>query len=117
MDKFLEALNKILETCISAFGTNFTIFLIFAVPLGFFGYKIYTDWRKRKEVDATIQAKDETIQILAEQNRQLRVIELTHLGWSAKAIDKVIMKNTPKDAIEAREMLENSKPTKPKITS
>jgi uncharacterized membrane protein (DUF106 family) len=109
VDKALEALNKLLQTCIQFFGVNFTVFLIFAIPIGFFLYKIYTDWVKRNEINATIKAKDETIQVLAEQNRQLRVIELKHLGWSDEAIDRVVMKNTPKDAIEARKLLQGEK--------
>lgn len=109
MDKLFEALDKILRTCIEYFGVNLTLFIIFAAPILLFLWRVYTDWVKRNEINATIKAKDETIQVLAEQNRQLRVIELKHLGWNDKAIDAVVMKNTPKDAIEAREMLQNSK--------
>ncbi|MCD9189268.1 MAG: hypothetical protein LUM44_22820 [Pyrinomonadaceae bacterium] len=114
MDKVLEALDKLLRTCIEFFGVNLTIFFIFAIPILLFLYRIYTDWVKRNEVDAAIKAKDETIQVLAEHNRELRVLHLTQLGWDSASIEAVVMKNTPKDAIEAREMLQKSKPKKGK---
>ena len=117
MDKLLETLDKLIRTCIEFFGVNWTIFFIFAVPICAFLWKLYTDYVKRHEINETIKAKDETIQVLAEQNRQLRVIELKHLGWSDKAIESVVMKNTPKDAIEARELLQNSKPKTKSKTS
>lgn len=109
MKEILEAVDKLLRTCLEQFGVNTTLFLIFSVAIGLFLWRIYNDWRKGKEINAAIKAKDETIQVLAEHNREFRVIDLKARGWSDEMIDAVVLKNTPKDAIEAREMLQNSK--------
>lgn len=117
MDKIFQAINELLKTCVELLGYNLTVVLIFLVPSLLFLYKVYNDWTKRREVNLAIKAKDETIQVLAEQNRQFRVIELKEKGWNDDAINNVVMKNTPKDAVEARKMLQESKPGKVKKTS
>jgi len=107
VDKILEALERLLRICIEFFGPNVTLALIFLVPFGLFAFRFYTDWRKRQEVNEALKAKDETIQTLAELIRQYRVIELRQQGWSEEAIERIVLRNTPKDAIEARKLLED----------
>jgi SpoVK/Ycf46/Vps4 family AAA+-type ATPase len=105
----LEALAKILEILFKYLSPNMVLALIILIPVFLLIYKIYSDWVKRHEINETIKAKDETIQILNEHNRQLRVLELKLRGWSEADIDAVVMKQTPKNPIEARDMLERSK--------
>lgn len=109
MDKILEALDKLLRTCLEFFGPNITVLLIIVVPLGLFLWRWYSDRVKRQETRDALDAKEQTIQILADEVRHLRVIHLKNLGWTDEAIEAVIMKNTPKDAVEARKLLEDEK--------
>ncbi len=109
MKEAIEALTKLLELLFKYFSPDTVVLLIFGGLILLFGYKIYTDWNKRNEVNSTIKSKDETIQILNEQNRQLRVIELQSRGWSIDDIEAVVMKETPKDPIEARELVRKGK--------
>jgi predicted membrane protein len=118
LKEVLEVLVKLLELLFKYFNPTVVLVLIVAIPLVFFAYKIYTDWIKRKETNEVIKAKDETIQILNEQNRQLRVIQLKNQGWDDDAIEAVVMKEMPKNPIEAREMVKKSKrENKPKASN
>jgi hypothetical protein len=117
LKEVLEALTKLLELLFKYLSPNTVLILILVIPILLFLYKIYTDWVKRNETNSTIKAKDETIQILNEQNRQLRVIQLKQLGWSDDAIEAVVMKEMPKNVMEAREMVKkNKQPSKPKAS-
>ncbi len=109
MKEVLEALTKLLELLFKYFSPNTVLALFIVIPFLLFLYKIYTDWAKRNETNETIKAKEQTIQILNEQNRQLRVIQLKQLGWNDDAIEAVVMKEMPKNVIEAREMVRKSK--------
>jgi len=106
MDKILEAINKILQTLLTSFGPGWALLIVFlACVLGFL-YKFYGDWVKRNETNHIVRAKDETIQLLAQDNRDLRVILFKYLGWSDEAVKNIVLENIPKDAIEARKLLE-----------
>lgn len=108
-DKIIEAANGLLQTLLNAFGAGGTVALVIVIALLLFGYKVYTDWRKNKEPNQAIAAKDESIQLLASENRTLRAINLKLQGMSEDFIDKVILKGIPKDPIEARNMLEGER--------
>jgi hypothetical protein len=115
LKEILDAVDKLLRTCLEFFGVNLTVWIIIGTVAFFALWRVYSDWAKRKEVNSTVAAKDHTIQILAEQNRQLRVIQLKNDGWALKDIENFVLKAIPKDPIEAREMLQKSKrgPKKP----
>jgi hypothetical protein len=108
VEKTIESLEKLLRTCIEFFGPNLTLLLVFLIPLCFFAYRLYTDWVKRTEIDKVVAAKDETIQVMAQQNRDLRVQEFVRLGWTPDQIEAVVLKNSPKNALEARELFEST---------
>ena len=117
MEKLITAIQNLIKTLVELFGVTTTIWLVVGTVIVLIAWKIYTDIRKRQEVDKALQAKDYTIQLLAEQNREFRVTILKQQGWDDASIDKFILKNTPENPIEARKMLEEKQPAKKKKTS
>lgn len=105
-DKALEAINALLNTLFAQLGPFGTMGLLLLIALLFFGWRVYSDYRKDSEINKALAAKDETIQMMAEHHRELRVIHLKLQGWSDDAIERFILKSTPKNPIEARKMLE-----------
>jgi len=74
-------------------GAPTTTGLIFAVPVAFVAWQVWSSIRKDRKADAAIAAKEETIQRMADENRLLRIrLAQREWAWTAEEIDAYIIK-------------------------
>lgn len=71
--------------------------------------RLYIDHTKEKETNAALDEKERTIQRLAQDNRELRIVNLKVQGWSVDEIDRFVIRNEFKNPAEARGQLESTK--------
>ncbi len=106
--QIIDAISNLIQVLIDSFGkvpTIVGILLFLGVAIG---WRIYTDWRRDKMINALVAEKDKTIQRLAESERQFRVLFFKEqLGWSDEQVDLFVMKNEFQNTPEARRSLEN----------
>lgn len=75
------------------------------------GWKIYNLRRKDREVNLALKEKDRTIQRLAEQERNFRILFFKEKGgWTDEQIKQFVMKNEFEDVPSARKELEGEQP-------
>jgi len=109
LPEFLRAIEGLLQILLSSFGPWGTIVLITLAVLASFGFRVYNDRRRDKEIDALIEEKDRTIQRLADSERMYRALFLRQqTDWTDDQIERFIMQNEFADPVEARESLEES---------
>jgi len=109
LPEFLRAIEGLLQILLSSFGPWGTIVLITLAVLASFGFRVYNDRRRDKEIDALIEEKDRTIQRLADSERMYRALFLRQqTDWTDDQIERFIMQNEFADPVEAREALEES---------
>ncbi len=113
MDGILKSLEPLLKLFFDKLGVGWTIALLLGIGILLFAFRCYKDWRKDREIHLALQAKDKTIQIIAEQNRQYRVLELKEKGLSDEMITALVLENTPANPAEARAILERNKTNPP----
>lgn len=105
-DKTIDAASRFVETLKSVFGpTGIWVILILGL-IAAIGFKLYNDYQRSKREGVALDAKDETIAILVEQNRDFRVKIARIDGWSDEMISEIILKKSPQDAIEAQKLLD-----------
>lgn len=86
----------ILEWFYKTFGAGWTLVVFLSVPVLFLGWQIYLTWRKDKEANLALEAKEDTIQRLAEENRLYRIqIFKEKFGWTDHQVDTWIIKGEP----------------------
>jgi hypothetical protein len=107
----LDALNNFIQILIANYGRWGTIGIFVAIALASTGWRIYQYRRKDKEVNLALKEKDRTIQRLAEQERNYRILFFKEkCGWTDDEIEKFVMKNEFEDVPSARRELEGEQP-------
>jgi hypothetical protein len=87
------------------YGPNWTLVLIFSIPIAIFGWQVFQALRKDREANLAISAKEETIQRLADENRLYRIlIAQEKWGWSEQQIEKYILKNEPQKESDKKDL-------------
>src|SRR5215211_7251011 len=111
--EFLDALRNLIQSLVNIFGIWGTIGIIAALVVISGGWKLYNIWRKDKEVNLALQEKDRTIQRLAEQERNLRILFFKEkAGWSDEQVDRFVLRNEFPDVPSARKALEGERDDK-----
>lgn len=106
----IEAFRKLLEVLIANYGIWGTLGIFAFVILAFFGWKLYNNYRKDKEVNLALQEKDRTIQRLAEQERNFRILFFKEkAGWTDEQVDRFVLRNEFPDVPSARKALEGER--------
>jgi hypothetical protein len=108
--EFLDALDKLVHSLVGIFGPWVTLGLVAAVIAITGAWKIWNIKRKDNEVNLALKEKDKTIQRLAEQERNFRILFfMEKCGWSDEQIQQFVMKNEFEDVPSARKELEGEK--------
>jgi hypothetical protein len=85
-----------LEWFYKTFGAGWTLALLFSVPVLFFAWQVYLAIRKDRDVGLALEAKEDTIQRLAAENRMYRIqVFKDKFGWSEHQIESWIIKAEP----------------------
>lgn len=94
--KVPEGLIPFLDWFYTHYGRWPTLGLIFLLPAGFIGLQIWQHRRKDRSDNAALQAKEDTIQRLAEDNRMYRAVLFKEkFGWTDEKIDAYVVKVKP----------------------
>lgn len=105
--EIINAANNFVQVLINSFGAGGTIGIAAAVVVITGGWRIYNNRRKDKEVNLALKEKDRTIQRLAEQERNFRILFfMEKCGWTEERIQQFVMKNEFEDVPSARRELE-----------
>jgi hypothetical protein len=75
------------------YGPNWTLGLLVTIVLIAIAWQVWQTIRKDREINKAIQAKDETISRLAEENRLYRIQVFKKLDWTDDQIDRWILNN------------------------
>lgn len=114
----INALNNLVQVLINNFGAWGTIGIAAAAIAITGGWKVYNIRRKDKEVHLALKEKDRTIQRLAEQERNYRIMFfMEKCGWTSEQIEQFVMKNEFEDVPSARKELEGEKPAEKAATA
>jgi hypothetical protein len=96
MDKAIQAAQQLLDWFFQHYGPRWTLLLIFLVPVAFVGWQIWLSWRKDKVTDKALEAKEETIQRLADDNRTYRILFFKEkCGWTDDQIERWLLLKDP----------------------
>jgi hypothetical protein len=107
----INALNNLVKSLVAIFGAWGTIGIAAGVLIVTGGWKIYNIRRKDREVNLALKEKDRTIQRLAEQERNFRILFFKEkAGWTDEQIQQFVMKNEFEDVPSARKELEGESP-------
>lgn len=105
----IDAIVRLLDVLIRNFGQVGTLIIALAIVALASLWRVYNDRRKDKEVNAVIAEKDKTIQRLAEQERNYRILFFKEkAGWTDEEIDRFVMKNDFDGVVSARKALEEA---------
>lgn len=108
--EFLDALDKLVHSLVNIFGPWVTLGIVAVVVAITGGWKIWNIKRKDREVNLALKEKDKTIQRLAEQERNYRILFFKEkCGWSDEQIQQFVMKNEFEDVPSARKELEGER--------
>lgn len=108
----INALNNLVKSLVAVFGAWGTIGLIAVILVITGGWKIWNIKRKDREIDLVLEEKDRTIQRLAEQERNYRILFFKEkFGWTDEQVLQFVMKNEFKDVPSARRELEGETPS------
>jgi hypothetical protein len=103
----LNAASHFLEVLVSIFGRQITGLILLFLFIFSIAYKRYKIHQNEKSHRAVIEEKERTIQRLAEENRNYRVVILKSVaGWTDDEVDRFVMKDEFKDGVAARKALE-----------
>jgi sensor domain CHASE-containing protein len=107
MDRTLQSLTQLIDTLIESYEPWGTVGIFLGVVVISGLWKWYNDSRSDKRVEQLLQEKDKTIQRLAEQERNMRILFLQRMGGlSDEQIDAFVMKNEFDNPVDARKELE-----------
>lgn len=106
----INAVNNLVQALVNIFGAWGTIGIAAALIAITAIWKIWNIRRKDREVNLALKEKDRTIQRLAEQERNFRILFfMEKCGWSEERIQQFVMKNEFEDVPSARKELEGEK--------
>ncbi len=105
----IKAIGELITLLVDKFGTERVFWLAVIILICSFIWKLWADGKKDREINIALEEKDRTIQRLASENREYRILifKKNH-SYSDEEIDKFILKNIPENADEARNWLEKS---------
>lgn len=108
--EIIKAITHLVEVLVANFGAGGTIgIFVFLLLVGFI-WRRYNDWQRDKNTNELIAEKDRTIQRLAEEARNFKILHFKEqLGWTDEQITLFIMKNEFVDGVTARIALEGEK--------
>lgn len=106
----IDAIKDLLEVLIAHYGAGGTLAIFAVVVLALFGWKVYNNYRKDKEVNLALQEKDRTIQRLAEAERNFRILFFKEkAGWTDEQVERFVLRNEFPDVPTARKALEGER--------
>jgi len=107
----INALNNLIQSLVAVFGARGTIAILVVIIAGTTWWKIWNIRRKDREINLVLEEKDRTIQRLAEQERNYRILFFKEkFGWTDEQVLQFVMKNEFKDVPSARRELEGETP-------
>ena len=86
----IDSVNHLLTTLVALLGKGWTIFFIFAIPVGTYFWKRYNNNQKDAVFKKLIQEKDDTISRMKDEVKIYRIHIFKERGWSEDEIDKYI---------------------------
>jgi hypothetical protein len=112
ISEIIKALTHLVEVLVANFGALGTIIIVASLLLVAFLWRRYNDYRRDKATNDLLAEKDRTIQRLAEEARNFKILHFKEkLGWTDEQITLFIMKNEFVDGVTARKALEGEKPS------
>lgn len=107
MAELIQAITELFYAVIKAFGPGPTIGIFLFILVVTVLFRLYTDWRKDREINKVIAEKERTIQRLAQESREWRIAILREkYNWTPEEIEQFIHKNDFADANDSRKHLE-----------
>lgn len=104
----IKALNEFFQTLANLFGAERLFWFLVILLIASFIWKIWAEKRKDRDTNLALKEKDRTIQRLAAENREHRILIFKKIhGFSDDEIEKFILKNSPENADDARTLLES----------
>ena len=95
MDTSIEVAGA-LEWFYKTYGPNWTLLLVFSIPLAIFAMQVFLAIRKDREANLAIAAKEDTIQRLAVENKLYRIQFFKEkCGWTDTQIREWVLENDP----------------------
>jgi hypothetical protein len=108
--EIINALNNLVQALVNNFGAWGTIGIAVALVVITGVWKIYNIRRKDRETNLALKEKDRTIQRLAEQERNYRILFFKEkCGWTDEQVLLFVMRNEFEDVPSARRELEGER--------
>lgn len=102
----INAITKLAEFLVTHLG----VYGLLGVPIGLFLAWLFVGWLRSRTESALVAEKEKTIQRLANDNRELRVVVYKEVHkWSDEEVEKFIIRNEHPDGASTRRELEAQK--------
>ena len=93
--KLVEAINALINTLISHYGSAGTLFIILGAVALAIVWRLFSDWVKNRRVDRALAEKEASIKRLAGEVRMYRAIFLKEkAGWNEDLINQLLLSDT-----------------------
>lgn len=102
-----DGLKEIIEYLVGIFGPQGTFLLIIIFWITSTCWKVYNEYKKNKEINQVLEEKERTIQRIAKQEREFRILFFKEkFKWTDEQVERFIMKADFYDGPEAIKALE-----------
>jgi len=105
----IDAARNFMESLVNIYGPVGALLTIAGVATVIFGWRIYQQRRQDKAHQAVVDAKEETIQRMAAESRELRIALLMLHGWTDEQVERFVQKGDYKNGPQARRALEGDR--------
>jgi hypothetical protein len=102
----LEAVEGLLALLIRSFGPDGTLILLGVAVLLFVGWRIYLRRSNTELIDKLLAEKERTIQRIAGEARQYKLLYLISTGMDRREAERIILLNDYSTPTESRQALE-----------
>ena len=106
-EETIEALRKLILDLVGIFGPWPTLAIIGTIVTLVVARRLYNDSRADKETNALVDEKEKSVQRLATENREQRILIARQVyKWTPEEIERYILRAEFRNGAEAREALE-----------
>ena len=88
ISKNIDAVSNLINSLVSQLGRAWTVFFMFATPIGAFLWQLFNTHRKDAIFNKLIAEKDTTISRMKDEIKLYRIDIFKQRGWSDEQIDK-----------------------------
>lgn len=108
MGDAVDALERLIALLFTWLGPGGAVAVLLGVLVLGVGFRFYQDRRADRFINKALEEKERTIQRLAKQEREWRMVFFERLGMPRNEVERMVLRNEADTPQDARRELEDS---------